>query len=568
MRIARLRLKPGYSKDALGLDIQPEALTIFVGSNNSGKSLILQEIEKYLSGASDSGKILSRIDLDDPGEEGLLSMIEARSAEYRRNAYIEGPIKLGRVNFTPDRIETDIVDVARLVRRYKQDGIGEASVRRHLVSLFSARLDGKARFALTEPRQSEDLQEYPRSHLAALLKNEEARGAIRKVTSEAFGYHFVIDPTAMHTLRVKMSIRPPEDNYEEQALDERARHFHQQAVDIQELSDGIKAFTGLVSVVLGFDMKFYMVDEPEAFLHPPLSRRLGAVLANAVANNKSQIFVSTHSSDFVMGCLQSGRSVNIVRLTYNQGVATAHLLQNEKLRTLMKHPLLRSSGVVNSLFHHSAIVTEGDTDRAFYQEINDRMLALESEGISDCIFLNAQNKQTVRLIVRPLREMGIPAAAIVDLDIIKKNDEFKKLIHDCFVPLSSASSWGAWRGDINKKFEDKGINSNRDGMSKLSSDDKDATMTFLGNLAAYGIFVVPNGAVESWLGRLVGQTSLHGPSWLVEVFEKMGSDPDNGMYVKPEPDDVWEFVRQIREWILNPDRKGMPSDEWYASHIA
>jgi hypothetical protein len=34
------------------------------------------------------------------------------------------------------------------------------------------------------------------------------------------------------------------------------------------------------------------------------------------------------------------------------------------------------------------------------------------------------------------------------------------------------------------------------------------------------LFVVPNGELESWLKSLKARG--HGPSWLVEVFEKMG----------------------------------------------
>ena len=51
---------------------------------------------------------------------------------------------------------------------------------------------------------------------------------------------------------------------------------------------------------------------------------------------------------------------------------------------------------------------------------NERLLAEnDPRGISNCLFLNAQNKQTVWDIVKPLRELGIPALAIVDIDILK-----------------------------------------------------------------------------------------------------------------------------------------------------
>ena len=49
-----------------------------------------------------------------------------------------------------------------------------------------------------------------------------------------------------------------------------------------------------------------------------------------------------------------------------------------------------------------------------------RLLRFKPEwGIPNCLFLNAQNKQTVRTVIRPLRQLGIPAAGIVDIDVLK-----------------------------------------------------------------------------------------------------------------------------------------------------
>jgi hypothetical protein len=37
--------------------------------------------------------------------------------------------------------------------------------------------------------------------------------------------------------------------------------------------------------------------------------------------------------------------------------------------------MLRSVGVLSGLFFQNVIVTEADADRAFYQEVNDRLIA-------------------------------------------------------------------------------------------------------------------------------------------------------------------------------------------------
>ena len=75
-------------------------------------------------------------------------------------------------------------------------------------------------------------------------------------------------------------------------------------------------------------------------------------------------------------------------------------------------------------------------------------------------------------------------------------------------------------------------------------------------LENYGLFVVRRGEMESWLPELGAQG--HGPDWLIGMFEKMGEDPDSNSYLKPSENDVWQFIANIKRWLANPDRKGIP----------
>jgi hypothetical protein len=95
------------------------------------------------------------------------------------------------------------------------------------------------------------------------------------------------------------------------------------------------------------------------------------------------------------------------------------------------------------------------------------------------------------------------------------------------------------------------------GIAILSDKDREAARNLLNQLAEYGIFAVPFGEVESWLKPL-GVTG-HGPSWLIDMFEKMGQDPESNDYVKPSSDDVWDVLAQVRTWLVAPTRKGIPA---------
>ena len=69
--------------------------------------------------------------------------------------------------------------------------------------------------------------------------------------------------------------------------------------------------------------------------------------------------------------------------------------------------------------------------------------------------------------------------------------------------------------------------------------------------------VIPGGELESWLKSLGG--SGHGSSWLVDMFERLGEDPDLTSYVKPGEHDVWAFMGGVKAWLADPNRKGIPS---------
>jgi len=350
---------------------------------------------------------------------------------------------------------------------------------------------------------------------------------------------------------------------EEQGTDERTQVFHGRAYDIAELSDGVRAFTGLTAAVMSADYRIMLVDEPEAFLHPPLTRKLGKRLTQLASDRGANVLASTHSPEFLMGCVQSGRGANVVRLTWRGGVATARLLPAAKLDALMKDPLLRSTGVLGALFHEGAIVCEADADRVFYAEINERLLAARAGGADGCLFLNAQNKQTIRRILRPLREMGIPAVAIVDLDILKGREDFRDLLKAAYVPPVFWEPWEEQRNKLHQKLRNEEYKAG--GVYRTQGEVRRMAENLIESCAEYGLFIVPAGELECWLPEL--EVGGHGPEWLTAVFQKMGTDPTSATYQRPERGGVWRFMQAAARWIADPRRKGMADEVIPLDHL-
>jgi hypothetical protein len=39
----------------------------------------------------------------------------------------------------------------------------------------------------------------------------------------------------------------------------------------------------------------------------------------------------------------------------------------------------------------------------------------------------------------------------------------------------------------------------------------------------------------------------------------MGEDPSSSNYLQPTNEDVWKFISEIRAWLINPDKRGIPN---------
>ena len=109
-----------------------------------------------------------------------------------------------------------------------------------------------------------------------------------------------------------------------------------------------------------------------------------------------------------------------------------------------------------------------------------------------------------------------------------------------------------------EKFDESGRNMKlHGGVDILSPSDREAACNLFESLGKYGLFVVRRGELESWLQGLGG--AARKSEWLIDVFEKMGEDPDSSKYLHPGSDDVWEFMRSIKSWLTNAKRSGIPS---------
>ena len=536
------------------MDLPMKGITVFVGPNNSGKSLVLREIEQIFEvHPFPTGlHIVSDYDIDWPSKADVQNRLDKiKKTQPRVTPF--GQVVLSRVHPSNGRQASghDEDTILRIVEQQTEKNWFATQYLKFGV----LQLDGRSRFNLTNDQTAGDLTGDAGNVLSHLFKDDKARERVRDVVLDAFGIHFVVDPTNLGQLRIKLSNEKP--SKDEQSLNAKAREYYSNATHIKEASDGVQAFTGIVTAVLSSEYHTLLIDEPEAFLHPPLARKLGKNLASLASEGGGTLVASTHSSDFLMGCVQASNSVRVVRLEYSKGKSRARAIDPTELSNLLTRPLMRSANVISGLFHDGVVVLESDNDRAFYAEIYHRIAETKS-NYPAILFINAQNKQTIRDIIGPLRRFGVPAAAIPDIDIVKDGGKtWSDWLKAAHVPGALHIGYGQTRAAINDALHATGKDMKADGgVELLGSSDKAAANKLFGDLDSYGIFTVRRGELESWLTQLgvPGKKT----NWTVAMLERLGADTRKSDYVKPATGDVWAFMEHIIEWISDSSRQGMP----------
>jgi predicted ATPase len=339
--IRKLHLKFGASPDRPAVSLDVAAVTVFVGPNNSGKSIVLREIDEFCKNGKprENHVILDVLEFRHFSADEIPLVIERNKVKPRPTDHIRsGHIFVGKHGNRTEVAESEFVQAL------EQPNVNSRSFCRTFAQYHTLMIGGKDRIKLVDSVPATDLQQPAQNVLDILFRDEAKRAKLRRITNEAFNCYFVIDPTHPGHFRVRFSSRKPETVLEECGLHPQAVEFHANATSVEQVSDGIKAFTGILAQFIAGEPGIVIIDEPEAFLHPALSFKLGKEISTSTS--EQCLFVSTHSASFVMGCIQSGVSTNIIRLTYQRGVATARVLPQDRLLRLMRNPLLRSTRVL------------------------------------------------------------------------------------------------------------------------------------------------------------------------------------------------------------------------------
>jgi hypothetical protein len=348
---------------------------------------------------------------------------------------------------------------------------------------------------------------------------------------------------------------------------------------LDQQGDGIKGYAGILFEAIASEVAVTLIDEPEAFLHPPQMRRLGETLAAEV---KGQLFVATHSSDIMKGFLEGTKgSVRVLRITRHGDVNTITETSTETIRELWERPELRYSNALDGIFHEQTIICEDDSDCRIFNSVGDYLGVVSEKPWPDTAYVPTGGKHGIHKVASVLRKIGVPIKAVFDIDFLSernlvettvkafggdwdaiepfwrqvdaavrdgikpkspeeiKTDIFRILNEsqkdklpksDVLEAMKQGSSWNHV-----KRYGERGI---------PSGDAQTQYQTLRIRLEEIGIYLVPEGEVENFC-RDVG---LHGPKFVAKLLRDIPLDD-------PRLRELRDFVQKV---YLGPSAKINP----------
>ena len=528
--------------DGTRVAFEKSDIILIVGPNNSGKSATLRAIRDKLTN-NEVSPIVSAISFAREGDaEEVITWLDGFA--YKRAPLSNNPLFQAFGKSVPKS-------------NVPHWWINQNSIH-ELARFFCHLLTADERLQAANPPNNINILEEPCTHpIHFLYRDDRLEKRLSTKFHKAFGEELIMNRSAGNKLPLHVGVRPIPGQGQDRVSFEYVSAVEKLPL-LHTQGDGMRSFTGVLLHTLVGRESILMIDEPEAFLHPPQARQLGRILVEDKPDER-QLFVATHSGDILRGVLDAGSSkVRVVRIRRNGNVNHVRELNNAKVAELWNDPLLRYSNILDGLFHEKVVVCEGDADARFYSAVADSLIDPQDENVRrpDVMFVHCGGKDRIPLVVRALREVDVPVSIAVDFDVLSSEQPLKDIV------WAAGGDWNTVKTDwvqiytaINRKKPElssgevikdvhKVLEEVNDPIFPMSAKEEigkifrrsspwataksvgktfipsgDPTKIFerlMNSLKEYGIHIVEVGEVESFV-RSVGS---HGPRWVNEALKK------------------------------------------------
>jgi len=509
--------------DGSTVALEPSSLFIITGPNSSGKSVALSEIHRLYM---DDRSIVQPYRVIKQATFSRVGTAKA-FADWLRERYPS--------SFTNDIEYFNLGGQGEVGPTATDFSIDRTAGKCHVALIH--RLDTETRLRLASETSSVNFAAgQVTSYIHYLQRDPRLASTISDLVYSAFRRNLIINFGGGQQVWFHVGEEPPRNSLNDRVSQEYLTELRKQPRLDQE-GDGIRSFVGTLLASKVAARPLMLIDEPEAFLHPPQARKLGSILAESASTGNRQLIVATHSSDIIQGAMDASQRVVVCRMTRTGDVNRVSVLDKSALEELWSRPLLRSSVAINGLFHAGAVICEGDADCRFYETLISR-LERSTKTAFDLHFVHGGGKGALASFARAYKALSIPTAVIADLDLLKNQDEFKAIISALGVDPSELGqlSYRVAAALANRKpllpiqqFADKVCDvlevakskkrldsqdrkqlhslmeeasdwseAKRYGLTRLSGTELTTGKDLLDKCKQLGLFIVPEGELERW----------------------------------------------------------------------
>lgn len=415
----------------------PAGITAIVGGNNVGKSTFLVElvnkVGQYSGNPQSPTKIVDSIHTHKRGEQRDAVAWLAQHSTFFGDSTNPGFMRPGAGH----------QHITSQVSHWGSDAPEVGPI--HPFLCFYGNAQG--RFGLSGSVEMRESHTDPPTHpVHALQDSAQLRSDLNRATAEVFRTELTLDNLG-RTLRLRVgrleASAPPVDDV---SADYREAMASLPTLD--EQGDGMRSLLGILLPLITASYPLIVIDEPEAFLHPPQAHALGRQLGLLAASRQVQVIVATHDKDFLAGLLESDAPVSVVRLTRDRTGVHAHQLVQDKVRELWTDPVLRYTNVLDGLFHRLVVLAEAEGDCSYLSAALD---AWDSQARGDTtvatnevLFLPTGGKGGMTKVARALSAVRVPVVAAPDLDVLAEKSVLKALVE---------AVGGSWTADMEANYD-------------------------------------------------------------------------------------------------------------------
>ena len=528
LRIESIR----FSGAAEPINIVDSNLVVIIGPNNAGKSLALREINDLVAYGR-TGRVLTEVTPRREGSEGEL--VDWLSHAGFRLEEIHGPVVVGPEGSVPLEQATRIW--------MSQEPLHA------LHGIFIKLVDAESRLNLVGRAPNIGIRDGQATMpLQRLLQNLASEERLSQAVERAFSSPVSLSRAGGGDLQLLLGRPTAEARVDNPDYISEVRDLP----TVEQQGDGMRSFIGLLLTLIATPHKVVLVDEPEAFLHPPQARELGRQLSTL---GDSQRFIATHNSDVLLGLLERGNALTIIRLRRENDRNVPSVLEQSQVERLWSDPSFRYSNLLDGLFHKGVLICESDGDATLYGAALDAELEERGKPTSDLLFTQCGGKHKMPLAISALRPMGVPGAVILDVDVLRDSVLLESITN------SLGGDWNFMRRDweivasavgqmpvdaptiesVRSQIDEvlgedptaglqetqtrriREITRSRDGWRRVreaglsaipNGDATAAAQRLVTSLAEVGAFIVEGGDLESWAPEIGG----HGPAFVDQAL--------------------------------------------------